>query len=548
MDCVKKLSKYSLIFGFLYSVQAGLAIFLAFATKNVINTAVYGGNFKAWAIVFILICAGIPVLSWVIRYTNQRVTDRHVAKLRFKFLNAVMTRDFEEIRKYHSGVLISRTGADIRAIIEKKTKVDPSIIGELVQLIGAVIVLFYMNQVIALIAVLAGALITASGYAFRKILAGKQRAIKHANENVISMATEIVENPEVTRTVTSSGELNKQFKSKLDEWLSSKKTLTLFSTAGSSVFSWAIQIATCVLIVWGAFQIGKGNLLYGDLVAMMQIVSLFRSPISGLTGIQAQLAAYDASVERVNEIFNLKGMGANADSDSRGNSGAEDSQRDSDTDSQRRSEEDSQRTSGTGSPIHIDKITFRYTDEKEHVFSDYSLDIKTDEWTALTGLSGQGKTTLFRIILGLVKPEAGKVILPKGLKIAYVPQEPVLFSGTIRENMLLAKPDAGDESIWRALDSCQCNFIPRDGGLDMRLSQFGNGLSVGQKQRIAVARTILMAQDEDAFLLLDEPTSSVDVETSESLLSALKSSFKGALVATHAADQKEIFDSEINID
>ena len=82
----------------------------------------------------------------------------------------------------------------------------------------------------------------------------------------------------------------------------------------------------------------------------------------------------------------------------------------------------------------------------------------------------------------------------------------------------------------------------------MKLSQFGSDLSIGQKQRIAVARTILMAKDEDAFLLLDEPTSSIDRKTSESLLSALKKSFKGALVATHRESQKDIFDNEINID
>ena len=521
MDSIKKLNKYSLIFGILYSVQAGLAIFLAFATKNVINTAVYGGNFRLWAIAFISVCVLMPAFGWVIRYTNQRVTDRHVAELRFKFLNAVMTREFEEIRKYHSGVLISRMGMDIRAIIERKTKTSPSIIGQMVQLFGAIIVLLYMNYKIAIIAIVCGILLVLGGYSFRKVLRSKQREIKAANEKVISTATEIVENPEITRTVTSNDEVSKRFKSKLDDWILVKKTLTLFSTLGSSVFSWTIQIATCALIVWGAIEIGKGNMLYGDLVAMMQIISLFRNPISGLTGIQAQLASYDASKERVLEIMEIEADGHSVDCHSE------------------RSEE---------SQIQLDAITFRYTDEREHVFSDFSLDIKTDEWTALTGISGQGKTTLFRIILGLVKPEDGIVKLPNGLCLAYVPQEPVLFSGTIRENMLLAKPDATDDDIWFALDSCQCNFIPKDGGLDMMLSQFGNGLSVGQKQRIAVARTILAAKDRNAFLLLDEPTSAVDKETSESLLIALKKSFTGALVATHTEGQKEIFANEICID
>ena len=161
---------------------------------------------------------------------------------------------------------------------------------------------------------------------------------------------------------------------------------------------------------------------------------------------------------------------------------------------------------------------------------------------ALDGPSGSGKSTLYRLILGLYHPQQGRVYLetePGALPCSaavrelfgYVPQTPWLFSGTIRENLLLAKPDADDAALWAALERAQCGFIGElPDGLDTVLSEDGGGLSAGQRQRVSIARATLSGP---RFLLLDEITSALDEETEALLLAELAQTYPAAVFATH---------------
>lgn len=152
------------------------------------------------------------------------------------------------------------------------------------------------------------------------------------------------------------------------------------------------------------------------------------------------------------------------------------------------------------------------------------------------------KSTLFRLILGLYHPQQGRVYLEtergelpcsaavRGL-FGYVPQTPWLFSGSIRENLLLAKPEADDAALWEVLERAQCGFV-RDlpDRLETVLSEEGGGLSAGQRQRLAIARAMLSAP---RFLLLDEITSALDEDTEARLLTELTGAYPAAVFATH---------------
>jgi ABC-type multidrug transport system fused ATPase/permease subunit len=199
-----------------------------------------------------------------------------------------------------------------------------------------------------------------------------------------------------------------------------------------------------------------------------------------------------------------------------------------------------------GKPIDLvaEDVTYYYEDGIE-VISRTGFFVNSGELVALVGPSGQGKTTLLRLLLGIVPPKTGSIALYAGedrLKISpctrsffsYVPQGNTLFSGTIRENLKMARHSATDEEICDALEcACALDFVKDlPEGLDTVIREDGGGFSEGQLQRMCIARAIL---SDAPFMLLDEATSALDRETEERLLENLRA-FKGnrtVLVTTH---------------
>ena len=241
---------------------------------------------------------------------------------------------------------------------------------------------------------------------------------------------------------------------------------------------------------------------------------MFQSPLTGLSGVQSRLAAVRAAEARLDELYSLPGEAPG----------------------QAAEEDDVFRA------IVFENVTFSYEGEDQPVLREFSARLPLDRWTCLTGISGSGKSTLFRLILGLYHPQQGRVYLEtergelpcsaavRGL-FGYVPQTPWLFSGSIRENLLLAKPEADDAALWEVLDRAQCGFV-RDlpDRLETVLSEEGGGLSAGQRQRLAIARAMLSAP---RFLLLDEITSALDEDTEARLLTELTGAYPAAVFATH---------------
>jgi ATP-binding cassette subfamily C protein len=182
--------------------------------------------------------------------------------------------------------------------------------------------------------------------------------------------------------------------------------------------------------------------------------------------------------------------------------------------------------------LEISGLSFAYDPLQPRVLSDISFSVPANSSVAITGHSGSGKSTLVDIILGLLAPAEGQIlidgvplqpetVLKWRMAIGYVPQETFLFRGTIRENLLWARPDADESGIWRALDLAAASDFIREmpDGLDTHLGDRGTRLSVGQRQRIALARALLR---EPALLVLDEATSSIDAENEKKIHDAMR--------------------------
>lgn len=197
--------------------------------------------------------------------------------------------------------------------------------------------------------------------------------------------------------------------------------------------------------------------------------------------------------------------------------------------------------------LHLSDITYAYDGETGPVISGFSLDAGPGEMVAVMGETGTGKTTLIRLILALVEPQKGSITIrnrEKSLPVSpatrsnfvYVPQGNTLFSGTIRSNLLIGDPDAGEEKLLEALRVASAEFVLElPEGLDTVLGVGGTGVSEGQAQRIAIARSLLRP---GAILLLDEATSALDAETEKRFLFNLKEQMghRTVLFITHHAE------------
>jgi ATP-binding cassette, subfamily B, bacterial len=187
-------------------------------------------------------------------------------------------------------------------------------------------------------------------------------------------------------------------------------------------------------------------------------------------------------------------------------------------------------TPATGT-VALDRVSFRYTSHGRDILRDVSLTVRTGEMFGLAGASGSGKTTLAHLLVGLYPPTTGTV--RTGARIAYVPQEPELFTGTIRENVLAWRPAEPVEHIWRALDlaglSVDVVAMPR--GLDTPIGTRGAYLSGGQRQRLALARALLVEPD---LLVVDELTAHLDRATEQTLLATLRGLRCTRVVLTHS--------------
>ncbi len=187
--------------------------------------------------------------------------------------------------------------------------------------------------------------------------------------------------------------------------------------------------------------------------------------------------------------------------------------------------------------IRMRNVRFAYPDQPNPVFDGFSCDIAPGSMAVVMGPTGVGKSTLIRLMLALLKPSSGEICLyPAGgdevpvspetrVNFTYVPQGNSLISGTIRENLLLAAPDADDSRMEEALRLAAADFVMElPEGLDSRCGESGSGLSEGQSQRIAVARALLHPA---GVMIMDEATSALDMETEQLLLENLDRHFKG---------------------
>ncbi len=209
------------------------------------------------------------------------------------------------------------------------------------------------------------------------------------------------------------------------------------------------------------------------------------------------------------------------------------------------------RPAPTGTDLRVDHLTVRHPGRAGETLSGFSMTVPAGRTTVLTGPSGAGKTTLVSALLGFTRPDGGRVLLGEQdladtdltswhAQVAWVPQHPQLFAGTVAENVRLARPDASEAQLAAALAAAHVDFTTPG----TPLAENGHGLSAGQRQRLALARALLA---DRPVLILDEPTAHLDPVTEAALLDTLRALDRTVLLITHRPALTTLADHHVHL-
>ncbi len=485
------------------AISFSYVVFALISQKVVdVATGVMEGNmwyYSGLLIAVLLLQAVVGICKHVLQ---TRAVGRMEIRIKERIFSSLYRKKWQDISRFSSGDILNRLTSDVNVAADTVASLFPHVVSLITRLTAALVVLIMMDKVFAAILVAAGILLLSAGRLYgvfiKKIHADCQRTDGEAR----FFMQESLENWSVIQAFCATrwtsrrlgGLLRENYRHKMRR----SRVGSLTGTAMYLLFSGCYYVA----LAWGAWRLAAGLITFGTLTAFLQIVQQVQSPIRGMSGIMPQYYSMLSSAERLMELEQLEDEPSAL----------------------------SQEEMAALESIEIRNLSFRY--DRDMVFENASVVIRSGEFVALAGHSGIGKSTLLKLLLGFLEADSGEMICrtakgdvpitasTRGY-FSYVPQGNFLLSGTIRQNITFGCDDVTDEQIWQAAELAAIDEFIRSlpQGLDTVLGERGLGLSDGQLQRLAIARGVLY---NAPVLLLDEATSALDEVTEHLILTNLR--------------------------
>ncbi|MBQ9410127.1 MAG: ABC transporter ATP-binding protein, partial [Bacteroidales bacterium] len=437
--------------------------------------------------------------NWWESYTQVKSQNL----MRKSIFETVMKSRWDGRERFLSGDAVNRLEEDTRVVSDLVVGRFPAIILTLVQLIAASVYLMILApNLLWVILILTFSMVFGSKLFFKK-LRQLMAAVRQRESEIQQLMQESLQNRVLMLTLTSVERVVDKM-----GWLQSdvedqtRKRLNYNAVARGLMF-FGFQAGHAATLLWGVIGIMHGTITYGMMTAFMQLVGQVQRPVAELGRQIPAIIQAITSVDRVMELMELE------------------------------QEPDLEPVLLAQAPsIEVSDVTYTYPGTTESVFSNFSCEFPAGKLTVIAGPTGIGKSTLIRLVLGLLKPSSGSVTVgghPASAALRgnfqYIPQGNSLLSGTIRSNLLLAAPEASEQELRSVLEDAMALFVyDLPSGLDTPCGEDGSGLSEGQCQRIAIARALLRP---GGILLLDESTSALDSDTEARLMECLETKYKG---------------------
>ena len=476
-----------------------LGVCFALGARGVIDAAVSGDSevFRRACMIQGAVILGLLFCQAVHRHLHDRLVAELDRDWKRSLLRGLLHSDYAAVSRYHSGELLNRLNNDVRILSAGLVDAIPNLAALCTRLVAALVVLTALEPWFSVLICSAGVVVIAATGLLRRNMKKLHKQVSEQEGRVSGFFQEVLEKLLMVQTMDAATEMERRADGLMaDRYVLQRKRKNV-SLAANTCVGLMSHGASFVALLWCATKLLRDALSFGSLTAVISLT---------------ELALEAEPMDR-----------SSADVYSRLRS------------------------------VCADGLSFTY--DRDRVLEDVSVELPKGAFAVITGPSGIGKSTLLKLLLGVFRPDSGHLYLNLGDEkiavdrstrrlFAYVPQGNLLLSGTLRENLTIARPDASEEELCAAMYvSAVEEFLPQlPKGLDTVLGESGAGLSEGQAQRVAIARAVLGGAP---ILLLDECTSALDEQTERLVLSRIRQLRDRTCIAvTHRTAALELCDCQ----
>ena len=499
-----------------------LGLVSAVASKYSIDIITGYDSDHLWFIVTVMVASALVglLLRSVTSRISTKISLRVNNDIQAQVFDRLLGADWRSLNAFASGDLLSRLSTDVGSVSSSAIRWLPDLIVTAYTFAATLAVILHYDWVMALLALASAPFLLLTSRRLIRGMRTHQQEVRQVGSRLMSYETETLHNLDAIKGFGITGRYGRGFRRRQEEFRRASLDYNLFSIRTEillSLLGSAVQMAAfgyCLYLLW------SGKILYGTMTLFLSQGAKLSSAFNALVRTVPSFLSASVSARRIRDLYALE---------------PEPVLPDDGLDS----------LASQGFTVAVEDAGYAYVPHQP-VLTHADFRAAPGETVALVGPSGGGKTTMIRLLLGLIRPAEGRAYLQAadgrqvevnaGLRryFSYVPQGNTLLSGTIADNLRMVKPDASDAQLQAALEAaCAWDFVSAmDGGLDASVGEHGHGLSEGQAQRIAIARALLR---DAPVLLLDEATSALDVTTERTILRNLTARYphKTCIVTTH---------------
>ena len=499
-----------------------LGLVSAVASKYSIDIITGYDSDHLWFIVTVMVASALVglLLRSVTSRISTKISLRVNNDIQAQVFDRLLGADWRSLNAFASGDLLSRLSTDVGSVSSSAIRWLPDLIVTAYTFAATLAVILHYDWVMALLALASAPFLLLTSRRLIRGMRTHQQEVRQVGSRLMSYETETLHNLDAIKGFGITGRYGRGFRRRQEEFRRASLDYNLFSIRTEillSLLGSAVQMAAfgyCLYLLW------SGKILYGTMTLFLSQGAKLSSAFNALVRTVPSFLSASVSARRIRDLYALE---------------PEPVLPDDGLDS----------LASQGFTVAVEDAGYAYVPHQP-VLTHADFRAAPGETVALVGPSGGGKTTMIRLLLGLIRPAEGRAYLQAadgrqmevnaGLRryFSYVPQGNPLLSGTIADNLRMVKPDASDAQLRAALEAaCAWDFVSAmDGGLDASVGEHGHGLSEGQAQRIAIARALLR---DAPVLLLDEATSALDVATERTILRNLAARYphKTCIVTTH---------------